>query len=198
MLPRQHTAEPTNWPALGLIAALHVALLWGLLQIEGVRQAVVSMAPIMVSLLSAPPKVIEPPKPPPKPKPQMIATPAPTPSVMEAPPMEAVPPPPAAEPVAPLPITPPNFVAAYLDNPPPEYPAASRKLREAGRVLLRVWVSEAGRANQVELDTSSGFPRLDQAAIEAVRRWRFVPARQGDTPVPASVKVPITFELKKG
>jgi periplasmic protein TonB len=195
---QRHTEEAANWPALGLIATLHVALGWGLLQIEGVRQAVVAMAPIMVSFLPAPPKVEPPRPPPPKPRPQMIATPAPTPSVVEAPPMEAEPSPlPSPEPVAPQAVTPPDFVAAYLDNPPPVYPAASRKMREHGKVFLRVWVDVEGRPERVEIDASSGFARLDEAALDAVRRWKFVPARQGETPVPASVRVPITFELKR-
>ena len=58
---------------------------------------------------------------------------------------------------------------------------------EQGRVLLRVVVTAAGLAEQVELKASSGTERLDRAAIDAVKRWRFVPARQGDQPVAAWV-----------
>lgn len=92
-------------------------------------------------------------------------------------------------------FVPPIFNAAYLDNPPPPYPPASRRLSETGHVLLRVFVSATGRAERVELKVSSGFDRLDDAARAAVIRWRFVPARRGDEPVAAWVVVPITFAM---
>jgi protein TonB len=102
-----------------------------------------------------------------------------------------------AAPVAPpaQPATPPRFDADYLRNPPPEYPAFSRRRGEEGRVLLRVHVASDGSPSEVEIRTSSGVERLDRAALDAVRRWRFVPARQGDTPVDAWVLVPIRFSL---
>lgn len=93
-------------------------------------------------------------------------------------------------------ITAARFDADYLDNPKPDYPHASRRLREEGKVLLRVRVSAAGHAESVEVKHTSGFPRLDQAAEEAVKRWRFVPARRGDEAVAAWVQVPITFNLQ--
>jgi protein TonB len=91
--------------------------------------------------------------------------------------------------------TPPLFDADYLHNPKPRYPAAAARLRESGRVLLTVAVSAAGVPDRVEIATSSGSPRLDQAALDTVRRWRFVPARQGDQPVAATVTVPLVFRL---
>jgi len=97
---------------------------------------------------------------------------------------------------APAPVTPPNFNAGYLHNPAPAYPAMSRRLGEAGRVVLRVFVTTVGTAERVELRTSSGSRRLDSAALETVQRWKFVPARQGDTPVAAWVLVPILFTLE--
>jgi periplasmic protein TonB len=96
----------------------------------------------------------------------------------------------------PLPIAPPSFNADYLHNPPPKYPPLSRRLGEAGRVVLRVLVSTGGNAKRVELRTSSGSRRLDGAALETVQRWKFAPARQGDTPVAAWVLVPILFTLE--
>jgi protein TonB len=91
---------------------------------------------------------------------------------------------------------PPDFNAGYLNNPPPAYPSISRRSGEQGRVILRVLVSAAGNPEKVELRTSSTFSRLDEAALGAVRRWRFVPARQGDKPVAAWVLVPIIFTLE--
>jgi protein TonB len=62
-------------------------------------------------------------------------------------------------------------------------------------VLLNVRVSAQGVAEQVQIAKSSGFPRLDEAAREAVRRWRFVPARRGDEAIAANVIVPIVFQM---
>jgi protein TonB len=98
---------------------------------------------------------------------------------------------------APVADSPPRFDADYLSNPAPDYPAASRQLREQGSVQLRVFVTTDGRAGDVRVHQGSGFERLDQAAIDAVRRWRFVPARQGDGPVAAWVIVPINFTLRR-
>jgi protein TonB len=100
------------------------------------------------------------------------------------------------EPAPPAPIVPPRFDADYLQNPPPVYPAPSRRAGEQGRVLLRVVVRPDGTAQSVELRQSSGSQRLDEAALEAVRRWRFVPARQGSVPISAAVIVPIVFSLE--
>ena len=90
----------------------------------------------------------------------------------------------------------PRFDAAYLANPPPAYPMISRRLGEEGRVLLRVHVEADGRPSSVELRDSSGFGRLDDAALRAVRGWRFAPARRGEQAVSAWVLVPINFTLK--
>lgn len=94
------------------------------------------------------------------------------------------------------PIEQPRFNADYLNNPAPAYPTLSRKLREKGRVLLRVLVDINGHPSQVTFHESSGFSRLDERAAETVRRWKFVPARQGGQPVEAWVIVPIQFNLK--
>jgi len=93
-------------------------------------------------------------------------------------------------------VTPPIFAADYLENPPPAYPALSRRLGEEGRVVLRVLVNPAGSADEVQIRTPSGHARLDDAARETVRRWRFVPAKHGATPVPAWVLIPIPFSLE--
>ncbi|MCX9157371.1 TonB family protein [Niveibacterium sp. 24ML] len=95
----------------------------------------------------------------------------------------------------PAPPSAPRFDADYLQNPRPEYPALSRRLGEQGRVVLRVRVEANGSAGLVELHRSSGFSRLDEAALQAVRRWKFVPARRGNEAVAESVLVPIPFIL---
>jgi protein TonB len=98
------------------------------------------------------------------------------------------------EPPAPLVL--PRFDAAYLQNPAPAYPALSRRAGEQGKVLVRVVVRPDGVPEAVELRQSSGAVRLDEAALAAVRKWRFVPARRGDMPVTAAVIVPVVFSLR--
>lgn len=94
------------------------------------------------------------------------------------------------------PAEPPGFNADYLENPAPAYPGLSRKFREEGTVMLRVYVDIAGHPEQVLLHETSGFPRLDERARETVLRWKFVPARQSGQPVAAWVIVPVQFSLK--
>lgn len=88
-----------------------------------------------------------------------------------------------------------QYDAAYLDNPAPQYPKLSRRRGEQGKVMLRVRVRADGHAEGVEIAHSSGHPRLDEAARESVQSWRFVPARQGETPIDSSLLVPIVFRL---
>lgn len=89
----------------------------------------------------------------------------------------------------------PRFDAAYLNNPAPPYPAMSRRLGEEGRVLLNVLVGADGLAKNLTIAKSSGFTRLDEAALNAVAKWKFVPSKTLGLPVQASVNVPIVFKL---
>jgi protein TonB len=93
-----------------------------------------------------------------------------------------------------LTTTPPRLDPAYLHNPAPAYPALSKRNRETGTVLLLVNVSPEGDATTVTLHKSSGYDRLDQAAIQAVTRWRFVPGMRGQSAISATVIVPISFK----
>jgi len=101
----------------------------------------------------------------------------------------------SVEPARTAPATMPQFDADYLNNPTPRYPPASRRMREEGVVLVRVYVLSNGLPEAIELKRSSGSHRLDHSALEAVRKWRFVPARRGDETVAAWVIVPIAFSL---
>ena len=102
---------------------------------------------------------------------------------------------PATVQVKALAIEPPKFGAAYLNNPAPDYPAASRRFSEQGIVLLRVLVSLSGQAESVQIENSSGYSRLDQAAIKAVKLWSFIPAKRNNQPLSAYVLVPVKFSL---
>lgn len=94
------------------------------------------------------------------------------------------------------PIVEARFSADYLKNPDPVYPPVSRRLREQGMVVLKVRVTADGESEAVLVYRSSGSSRLDDAALAAVRRWRFVPAKRGTEAVESWVLVPIEFELK--
>ncbi len=200
----------TDRIGLAVTLALHALAAAALLSYEPARKALLAAAPIMVELIT-PPR-IEPPKPQPPtelPRPRPVSKPVerpiePLPVVTapaEAPsPVVAPPPPPpvvvAAPPAPPAPLTQPIFNANYLDNPAPAYPPLSRRMHEEGRVILRVLVNVHGTADEVQVRTTSGSARLDEAARETVRGWKFVPAKRGAEPVAAWVLIPISFRLE--
>lgn len=86
--------------------------------------------------------------------------------------------------------------ANYLNNPKPEYPRMARQRQWQGNVTLRVFVTAEGRCSELSVLRSSGHDILDEAAQDAVRQWRFVPGKRGDTPIPSWVNVPIEFALE--
>jgi protein TonB len=194
---------------LGVTVAMHALVLAILLSYAPARKALLEAAPIMVDLI-LPPRVDQPkPQTPtdlPKSRPAAKPVERPIEQPVMAAPIEAISPAvaPPTTPIAavaprlpePVPVTQPQFNADYLDNPAPAYPALSRRLGEQGRVILRVLVNVRGAADEVQLRTPSGFARLDQAARDTVRLWRFVPARRGAEPVPAWVLIPISFRLE--
>jgi len=91
----------------------------------------------------------------------------------------------------------PGFGAAYLKNPKPAYPATARRMGIEGRVVLKVFVSKEGKPLHIEAAESSGNDLLDKAAFDAVKNWRFIPARRGDTAYDEWVQVPIAFRLNR-
>jgi periplasmic protein TonB len=90
-----------------------------------------------------------------------------------------------------------QYQSASLRNPAPSYPPLSRRFGEEGRVVLRVLVSLAGEALTVELLTSSGHPRLDEAARRMVATWRFIPAQRGQETLQTWLRVPVVFQLRR-
>lgn len=191
-----------------LVVAIHAVGGYLLVPHAPTRAAVKHASAIMVMLIREQPRAVPLPALRPKPLPPLTARPEPvampllvtTSALSDASvvaPAAAVPLPAvnttSAQPAA---IVPPQFDADYLDNPAPTYPALSRRLSETGRVVLRVFVDAAGNARQIEIHTSSRFERLDQAAVDAVRRWRFAAARLGEQPVAAWVLVPVNFSLR--
>jgi protein TonB len=94
-------------------------------------------------------------------------------------------------------VTPPDLRAAYLSNPRPPYPLAARRLGLVGRVTLRAEILENGNCGRIAVSHSSGHDMLDQAALQAVKQWHFVPAQRGGEAVAAWVEVPIVFRLEE-
>jgi periplasmic protein TonB len=78
----------------------------------------------------------------------------------------------------------------------PAYPSSARSLGIQGTTLLHVLVSDSGRVAEVVVKQSAGHPDLDRAAADAVRRWRFEPARRGSDPVEMWVQLPFEFRLR--
>lgn len=195
-----------------LVVLLHLLLAYGVLYVSVKNELIALPSSISVRLLpmvEKKPELARPLPPPPKaplrkppiaqPQPVLaVASPAATSSFTvapqpPAPPAQAVVAPPAPAPVA---VVAARFDADYLHNPKPVYPALSRRMNEEGRVLLKVRVSAQGTALDVAVSKTSGFPRLDAAAVDAVTRWRFVPARRGDDAIDSTVVVPITFAFE--
>lgn len=174
---------------------------------------------VQITLVKPQPKPIAPPPPPPpkaKPKPPqkkvvplkpqkpkvkpkpveeiVESTPQPTITDNSAPvssaPVTAPPAPPAEEKV-----TQPHAGADYLNNPAPEYPEIAMDRGWEGRVLMKVHVKPDGKPDNISVIKSSGKKVLDDAAVSTVRKWSFVPAKRGDTPIAGWVTVPITFNL---
>jgi protein TonB len=85
----------------------------------------------------------------------------------------------------------------YLYNPPPDYPPRARRLGLEGEVLVRTKVLPNGECGELVLGQSSGYALLDQAALEAVRTWRFRPARRGDEEIVSWVEIPVRFRLDR-
>lgn len=206
-----HSAQRVSTTGILAIVAAHVGVLALLASLDVVPlpaplatlmvQAVPPAPPPAPEVLPRPKPVERKPTPQPRPLPQVqpptlaARTQAPT-TAAETPVVKEAPPPAPAPAPAPQAVSQPRFDADYLSNPAPAYPALSRRLGEEGKVVLRVLVEPAGRPSQVEIKASSGSPRLDQAAQEAVWRWKFIPARRGDEAVGAWVLVPIVFNLR--
>ena len=204
---------------LGISVALHAAVL-GLLP-EFSRNSVPPVTALEVVLLQTEAAVVAPPAPPPRRRepPDPVRAVAPVEPRPAPPAVLALPEPQSREgasftvesarvpepavaateqktQIASVAVTPPGLNAAYLRNPAPRYPASARRAGTQGTVTLRVQVTREGLAARVDVEKSSGSPHLDAAALEAVKAWRFVPARQGAEPVESRVLVPIVFRLE--
>jgi periplasmic protein TonB len=92
-------------------------------------------------------------------------------------------------------VIPPRSDASGLNNASPTYPAMSRRLAEQGKVLLEVLILANGTVGEIKLKQSSGFKRLDDAALQTVKQWRFQPAKRGNQAIDYWYLQPISFSL---
>lgn len=209
----------SNWTAIAAVAAMHAAALAALVMFDVValpgpasEPTVVTLMPLPIvpappvqnaseplrrakPLAPAPSPVVAPPPivaVPARAAPALVAVPAPPPPVASAAPTVVSTA--AAQPAAP--VTPPDASAATLGNAPPKYPLEARRKRQEGVVRLRVVITAEGRVKEISVARSSGFETLDDAALAAVRKWRFRPGEQAGTPVEAVGYLSIPFALR--
>lgn len=114
-----------------------------------------------------------------------------------APVVEAPPEPPPAKPAGPMTLTLTGELAlACPTRTPPKYPALSQRAGESGQVVLRVELASDGRVDAARIATSSGYKRLDEAALNAVKSWRCDPPLRDGQPVRAVALQPFKFNLE--
>jgi len=196
-----------NWPVIAFIIGTHAALLFALITLDVIPiLKAPKPKPMVVEMLSLkPPPPIKPEKKVEAPVQVVTKITAPPPEVtVPTPPPPAitvtnVTPPPKAE-VAPAPPAGP-MAAGDLDSktiaaPAPKYPMMSLRLREQGTVVLTVLVGTDGTVSEISVSRSSGFARLDKAALEAVRRWRWSPFMRNGSAVQVRGPVDIPFVLQ--
>ncbi len=190
----------------------HAVAILGLLNAGRLRDVVGEARPVFLAVVDTP-TAIAPPKPLPPPPTAKVPTPlpvtlpliavetstAPVPLLTQA---VASPPPapeasaePATAPAPVLPKTIPPSAVQYLVPPAPVYSRISAKMRESGKAIVRVYIDEAGLPRNVQLAASTGFSRLDDAALAAVRNCRFRPYLENGTAVAGWAAIPIEFEL---
>jgi protein TonB len=192
--------------SMGLVILMHIGIIYGLAY--GLSRANVEVIPppLSADLLDEeaeedeaepppPPPEFEPPPPDYVPPPEIsIETPAATSTTaIRDVTSEKRPPPPPPAPKAEKVVVLPKSIK-YTQ---PDYPSASRRLGEAGSVVLELLVGEDGKVSDAKVISPSGFPRLDEAAVkEALRHWKFQPGTEDGKPKPMRHQVKVTFRLE--
>jgi len=202
--------------AFALVVFIHVMFVWVLASGLGKKVVEVVMGPVETRLIEELPEEDDKPPPPPPeletpppyvPPPEIsIDIPVDTgPStaisnVTSERPVAAPPPPPPPPPQQEqraVVRTPPSTQGRGASTPLPTYPPASVRAEEEGTVVLEAYVTENGRVKEVKVVQSSGFPRLDEAAVREIpRTWRFVPGKEDGKPVAMWHKFAVTFKLE--
>jgi periplasmic protein TonB len=215
--------KPEKLSGLILVALVHAALLYATWSYQSVAVPK-EESTLFVNLISPPVKKDEPPEPPkPEPpkkvaldKPKPLAPPRPVPMLVAETPVTSVAdyvaPPPVTVPVVEAPVAhapvvvaqaqpaPPMILTSELSlacfkRTPPDYPSASRRMAEQGRVVLRVELDETGIITKVAVKEGSGYKRLDEPALAAVKGWQCNAAMRGGVAVRAVALQPFDFNL---
>lgn len=204
-----------NWFALAASASLGAGLLSFLVGLNMVVIKRQTYKPTIVAMLSDSPPAPPLSSPPAPAKPAEITPPstvvvAPQPLVQTiAPPVQVataptyIPVPETRPTPTPAPVATPAIESAgdlsskMIEARPPRYPLESRRKHEQGTVILSVLLDTSGRVAEISVSRSSGSERLDRAALEAVRRWRWSPTHRGGAPVMVRGRVEIPFELTR-
>jgi len=211
-----YSKRPMRPGAVAAIVLVHAGLLAALVKFDVIEIHRKKVDPLVVTLMAE--QIAPPAAAPDKPEPieqvrpiepriiapdPVVVVPQPAPvqvaTVRELPPQPVAAVSAAAAPTAaaadPAPITPPDASAASLKNPAPRYPIESRRKREEGTVRLRVVISVDGKVKSISIAKTSGFERLDEAALDTVRKWKFKPGEQSGVPVEAIGFLSIPFRL---
>ncbi len=210
----KHSHAPERLVGALLVVALHAAAFWGLFS-QRLIALPASASTLFVDLIAPP--ALQPPHPAPatpaQPKrpeptpadPLPIATATPSaPAASEAPGTVAAPPSPAnavapaptlAQPSGPLKLGG-ELALSCPERSAPDYPLASRRRNETGSTLLHVELDETGQVAAAAVIESSGIPRLDDAALAAVRRWRCHPPQRNGQAVRATARQTFRFVLQ--
>jgi protein TonB len=196
---------------LGLVVVLHLLIFWAIN--SGLARAFVKKikGPVEAVLLEDTKPDIPPPPPPPAPKnlpppPPAYVPPVEVPVVNAAPAANAI----AAVSATPQPPAPPAPTAPAVKSEPvrtgavvnsancekPEYPSASRRMEEEGTVSLRFLIGPDGKVIQSEIEKSSGYKRLDEAARSGLSRCQFRPATVDGKPEQAWASMKYTWRLE--
>ena len=198
--------------AFFLVVVIHALFFWVLASGLGAKMVNTVMGPVETKMIEElpednkeppppPPDIEQPPPyvPPPEVSVDLAIDTGPTTAISNATSERPVAAPPAA---APKPVeravvkTPPSTAGKGARITQPEYPPASRRAGEAGTVQLQVYVLESGKAGEVKIAKSSGFEKLDEAAVKEVQRnWRFVPGKEDGKPVAMWHTFAVTFKL---
>ena len=203
------TLKTEQWGGLLFVLVLHGALLYGLISYRMIPAPEEALT-LMVDLINPPaPKQLPVPEPVKPVKSHAVEPQLPQQLVAEAPvvlPSEPVAPPPVPVilPIivaVPAPVLPPVTLSGELsvscpERSPPTYPSFSIRLNEQGRVVLRVELDTEGKIATVTFKSRSGFTRLDEAAVSAVKTWRCRPAMREGVAVPAVALQPFDFILE--
>ncbi len=209
---RARTTHTPQQRAVGLVfaVAMEASIVYALLVTLGWVEAPKIMPPMSLVNVAPLPKTPDTPPPPPQifdpppvaapivPLVELTYAPPVPPTAISAPPPQTVAPSVPrviAPPTPPVIFTPARAIAA--SHSIPEYPFVSRRLREQGTLRLKLMLDEKGLVTDAVVVNSSGFQRLDEAAVKWVKaQWRYIPAMQGTKPVASTAEAIVEFKLQ--